>query len=86
MCDPTPQGSNESRVRVVRLAAQKERPRWFPRRANALTTVHARKAGGMKTVQSRELLMAVANDATTIPRDFKHVRRMRAVLTAELQR
>jgi hypothetical protein len=28
----------------------------------------------------------VANDATTIPRDFKHVRRMRAVLTAELQR
>ena len=41
---------------------------------------------GMKTVRNRELLMAVANDATTIPRDFKHVRRMRAVLTAELQR
>jgi hypothetical protein len=40
----------------------------------------------MKTTRNRELLMAVANDATTMPRDFKHVRRLRAVLTAETQR
>lgn len=54
--------------------------------AETVTSAHLRNSAVIKAARSRELLMSVANDKMSTPRDFKHVRRLRAVLEADVQR
>lgn len=54
--------------------------------AETMPTNLVKKSSIVKAARSKELLMAVANDTITTPRDFKHIRRLRAVLSADHQR